>query len=128
MRLLLDSHVAIWTVYDQSRLSVLAAEALADERNELWVSYVTLWELAIKTSGKGVPAIGSSVEYLMNELEHLAIGLLRIQRIHILALEMLPYHHRDPFDRMLVAQARVQQLTLVSADATMRRYDVPVLW
>jgi PIN domain nuclease of toxin-antitoxin system len=65
---------------------------------------------------------------MMQELANIDVSLLRIQRNHILAVEQLPYFHRDPFDRMLIAQAGVEGLTLVTADAAMRQYDVPTLW
>jgi len=128
MKLLLDSHVAIWMLYDDKRLSANAAAALQNEDNELKVSYATLWELTMKISRKGLPLIGSSVPYMMQELTNVDVSLLRIQRNHILALEQLPRLHGDPFDRMLIAQAAVEGLTLVTADAAMHQYAVPMLW
>lgn len=128
MKLLLDSHVAIWMLYDDKRLSSTAAAALQDEDNELKVSYATLWELTTKISRGGLPIIGSSVLYMMQELTNVDVSLLRIQRNHILAVEQLPRFHGNPFDRMLIAQAVVEGLTLVTADAAMRQYDVAMLW
>jgi PIN domain nuclease of toxin-antitoxin system len=128
VKLLLDSHVAIWMLYDAKQLSANAAAALQNEDNELKVSYATLWELTLKLSRKGLPLIGSSVLYMMQELTNVDVSLLRIQRNHILAVEELPHFHGDPFDRMLIAQAGVEGLTLVTADAAMRQYDVPMLW
>jgi PIN domain nuclease of toxin-antitoxin system len=128
MNLLLDSHVAIWMLYDKSHLSRAAVEALEDERNELKVSYATLWELTMKIQRGGLPILGSSVLYLMQELPSIDVSLLRIRRQHILAVEELPYFHRDPFDRMLIAQAAVEGMTLVTADAAMKQYNVPLLW
>lgn len=115
-------------LYDDKRLSAKAAAALQDEDNELKVSYATLWELTMKISRKGLPLIGSSVLYMMQELTNVDVSLLRIQRNHILAVEQLPYFHGDPFDRMLIAQAAVEGLTLVTADAAMRKYAVSLLW
>jgi len=128
MKLLLDSHVAIWMLYDDKRLSANAAAALQNEDNELKVSYATLWELTMKISRKGLPLIGSSVPYMMQELTNVDVSLLRIQRNHILALEQLPRLHGDPFDRMLIAQAAVEGLTLVTAEEAMHQYAVPMLW
>jgi PIN domain nuclease of toxin-antitoxin system len=115
-------------LYDKSHLSRAAVEALEDERNELKVSYATLWELTMKIQRGGLPILGSSVLYLMQELPSIDVSLLRIRRQHILAVEELPYFHRDPFDRMLIAQAAVEGMTLVTADAAMKQYNVPLLW
>lgn len=128
MKLLLDSHVALWMVYENDKLSRAASLALEDKSNSLAVSYATLWELAAKMARGRLPVLGSSIAYIMQELDELQVPLLRIRRAHILAMEKLEMHHGDPFDRMLIAQAKVEGLTLVSADIQFRKYGVPVFW
>jgi PIN domain nuclease of toxin-antitoxin system len=128
MKFLLDSHTALWMIYEPQKLSRKVEELLRDRANERVVSYITFWEFALKTQRGKLPALGSSVAYMMKELDELQVPLLRIRRAHILAMEKLEMHHGDPFDRMLIAQAAVEGLTLVTADATMRRYGVPTFW
>jgi PIN domain nuclease of toxin-antitoxin system len=128
MKLLLDSHVALWMLYETDKLSRAASLALEDKSNSLAVSYATLWELAAKMARGRLPVLGSSIAYMMQELDELQVAMLRVRRVHILAMEKLKMHHGDPFDRMLIAQATVEGLTLVTADATLRRYGVPTFW
>ena len=120
--LLLDTHVALWWLADQP-LSPAAAHALADPSRRALVSIASLWELAIKHS------VGRF--RLRDDLADVLIGqgfeLMIVAPAHALALRALPLHHRDPFDRMLVAQAQVEGLTLVTRDQRLESYDVEVL-
>lgn len=125
MKLLLDTHLLLWAA---GRPDLLSAEALAligDTGSELAFSAVSLWEVAIKN------ALGRA-DFSVN-LRALRRGLLEngyrevpVLGEHALALETLPPHHRDPFDRMLVAQARIEGITLLTSDATLARYGEPV--
>jgi PIN domain nuclease of toxin-antitoxin system len=106
------------------RLSDRARDAIAEPRNQVHVSVATAWEIAIKRS------IGRlrMPEDIAADLAAEAFELLPIELTHVAALERLPHHHRDPFDRMLVAQASVERMRLVSGDADIARYGVDVVW
>ncbi|MBI2431434.1 MAG: type II toxin-antitoxin system VapC family toxin [Candidatus Hydrogenedentes bacterium] len=128
MKLLLDTHSFIFYVDRPDALPSAARAAMEDSSNELFLSLVSPWEMQIKsTLGKlqlGKPA----AELVQAELDRAAIQLLPITLHHIDALSRLPNHHRDPFDRLLVAQAIYEGLTIVSSDQAIARYGAPVLW
>lgn len=123
MGLLLDTHVLLWALTDDPRLSPRARAAISDGRTRLLVSAVSAWEMTIKSQlGKlRVPTD------LPAQLVALHADPLDISITHCLAVAELPPYHSDPFDRLLVAQARTERLTLVTHDALVQRYDVPVL-
>ena len=121
MRLLLDTNVLIRAIEQNLRHDTL--EVLADPANELFVSDVSLWEVAIKT-GLGKLKIPDNLE---EQLEKLGIGSLSLSRRHIAAYRILPLLHRDPFDRMLVAQAGAEDMILVTQDRQLSEYDITVL-
>lgn len=123
MNLLLDTHVVLWIANEDGRLSPDAMDAIADPTRVVFVSAASAWEVAIK-SALGKLAIPGDWEAM---LAHYRFEPLDITAQHALAIRDLPAIHRDPFDRMLVAQARVERLVLVSHDAAIRAYDVPVL-
>ena len=104
-------------------MSTAAAEAIEDIENRVYVSVVSPWELSIKASRGNLPAFDD----LGSKLVELRFDLLRIVLPHTKAIESLPHHHRDPFDRMLIAQAQIEGLTIVTSDRQMRRYPVAVL-
>lgn len=115
----------VWLLLgDRSRVSETARLALEDERNRVVVSAATVWEIAVKRSvGKLTIEDGWS-----RALTRLGFDALPVTSIHAEAVEHLPWHHRDPFDRLLVAQARTEDLELVSADARLAAYGVDLLW
>lgn len=123
MRLLLDTHVFLWTVVESSILNDSARRQIAAEGNLSFVSLISLWELEIKRSlGRlDLP------ERFYERLPGLGCEILPLTVTHIEAVGNLPLLHRDPFDRMLVAQAKSEQLTLVTRDKEMMRYDVSIL-
>lgn len=123
MNLLLDSHVFVWWCEGNRRLSRQVHEAVAAPANMVHVSLVTAWELAIKES-VGRLRLPEPFEAM---LEQAGFDLLQVSLDHVRAVARLPFHHRDPFDRMLVAQAQHEGLVLVSADPHIARYDVPIL-
>ena len=121
--MLLDTQVLLWVLTKPRRLSVAATDAIEAEENEVFVSMASPWEISIKT------ALGNLTP--PNDLEHQLrekrFELLPIALRHTEAVGFLPHHHRDPFDRMLIAQAQVDGLTLVSSDREIRRYPVALL-
>ena len=124
-RFLLDTNVALWLLFgDHARVSGVAVESLEDERNEITLSAASVWEIAIKRSlGKLTVADGWAAA-----LGRLGFEPLPVTALHTEAVERLPWHHRDPFDRLLVAQALVEDRVLVSADPRLSAYGVEVLW
>ncbi len=124
MRLLLDTHAFLWVVAAPDRLSPEAHGAVSDPDNDVLLSVVSPWEIAIKRA-RGRLRFGSVTEEL---LEDHAIRLHGIDLRHTRELGRLPDHHQDPFDRMLVAQARMDDLTLVTRDASITGYEVATLW
>jgi PIN domain nuclease of toxin-antitoxin system len=123
MNLLLDTHVLLWWLAEDSRLSPAARTAIADENNVVMVSAVSIWEIAIK---RGLGRLRGPAQ-LTDYVEGSDFLPLAITRDHAWAAGALPAHHHDPFDRMLVAQARIEDLTIVTADSCVIQYDVPVL-
>lgn len=121
---LLDTHVVLWALSDVPRLTPPVREVLDAPVTRVCVSVVSAWELRIKS------ALGKLTmpDDLPAQLAAARFEILTITLAHALAAGALPPHHRDPFDRMLVAQAQLEGLTLVTHDARMRPYDVPVLW
>ena len=125
MRLLLDTHVLLWTVAESRRLSAAARTLIEEPDNELTFSSVSLWEVAIK-AGLGRDDFRIDVRSLRRALFDNNYAELPMTGAHAAALSALPAIHRDPFDRMLVAQAIVEGLVLVSADPAIARYPGPV--
>ena len=124
MNLLLDTHAFLWAIDDNPQLSQQARDAIVDGNNVVFVSAATAWEISIKQ------AIGKLNVPDGNYLEELRLHRftpLDITTEHALAVASLPLHHNDPFDRMLIAQAQVESLTLVSHDPRMRAYAVRVI-
>jgi PIN domain nuclease of toxin-antitoxin system len=121
--LLLDTHTLLWTLDDDPRLQADARDAIEDPENDVWVSVASAWEIAIK-SGKGRLKARDDLEAA---LEAQSFTSLAITIAHALGVRALPPHHRDPFDRMLVAQARLEGLTIVTRDPNIPRYGVATL-
>jgi PIN domain nuclease of toxin-antitoxin system len=123
MRILPDSHTLIWWLEDAPQLSHRAGELLNDDDNPLLFSAAALWEIRIKmATGKLTPVEDHGI------LEEEDITLLPITHAHAAAAAALPLHHRDPFDRMLIAQAQIEDAVLLTADPAMAAYDVRTAW
>lgn len=123
MRLLLDSHVLLWWAADDPQLATAAREAIDAPANEVFLSAATAWELAIKAAAGRLEMPDDLVARALRQ----GVRPLPIDLEHAADAAALPAHHRDPFDRMLVAQARRESMTLVTADAALGLYDVPTL-
>jgi PIN domain nuclease of toxin-antitoxin system len=128
VRLLLDAHTLIWAVEDPSRIGRKAFEFLRDRENELLLSVGTIWEIAIKT-GSGKLALSLPFRAWMEQgIRDLEAKLLPITLEHADIQASLPQHHKDPFDRLLVAQAQVEGAQVVSADKILDQYGIERLW
>lgn len=127
-RLLLDTHVFLWWVDDAPNLTVPARKAIADTGNECFVSIVSCWEMAIKSS-LGKLRLARPVERFVSEqLAANSFNLLNIELRHAAKIEKMPFLHRDPFDRLLIAQAQTEKLTMVTADSVFVDYGIEILW
>lgn len=124
MRLLLDSHVFIWFVEGNPRISQRARDAVRDSAEEVWVSYASIWELTIKLAVSRL-LLPDPPEVMVARA---GMRLLPIELRHIRLVADLPRLHGDPFDRLLVAQAQTEGLMLVTADTAVQRYPVAWLW
>jgi PIN domain nuclease of toxin-antitoxin system len=123
VRLLLDSHVLLWWLVESPRLSDAAYEAIADPSNEIAVSAATPWELEIKRAAGRLRA----PQDLVARLRAARFQMLPITAEHGVAAAHLPRHHRDPFDRMLIAQAQIEGLTIVTRDPRFAPYSVATM-
>ena len=127
MRLLLDTHVFIWWADQQESLSATALSALNDEANELILSVASVWEMQIKVQ-LGKLKLSLPIEELIEtQVETNDLGILPVALPHVLALDALPFHHKDPFDRLLIAQSIYEDVTLVSVDPEFPAYSVKLL-
>ena len=124
MKLLLDTHAALWWLSDDTRLGDTSAQLMTDASNQVLLSAVVVWEVAIKRSLGKLEAPGDFAGTLLGAgAQALPIGV-----DHADAIGELPWHHRDPFDRLLIAQAQIERAVLVSDDEALAPYGVPMLW
>lgn len=128
MRVLLDTHAFLWWIGDDPRLSERAREVLSDGDNDLVFSAASGWEIAIKARLGRLHVPGDLNTYLVRQLTENYTSVLPVHLSHALRVHALPDHHRDPFDRLLVAQAIVEEIPLLSADPRIARYPVEVVW
>jgi PIN domain nuclease of toxin-antitoxin system len=128
MKLLLDTQVFLWWNEANPRLSRRVRQLLSDPENSLYLSVASAWEIALKVqSGKlGLPA--ATAVYIPARLNHYEMEALPVTLEHVLAASALPAFHRDPFDRMLVAQGQVESLPIVTHDPQFRKYAVDTIW
>ncbi|MDR1854203.1 MAG: type II toxin-antitoxin system VapC family toxin [Azoarcus sp.] len=127
MRYLLDTHTVLWAFNDYEKLSPEAEAALSDTDSEACVSVASVWEVAIKASTGKLEFPGGATKFV-ETVERNGFRLLNIESPHVLRVESLPFIHRDPFDRLLVATALVEDMRLVTADENIRRYEVNCVW
>ena len=128
MNLLLDTHVFLWMAAEPEKLSVKAEECIMNSDNALYLSIVSLWEMQIKTQ-LGKLALDVPLDELWHKQQMQSdIFLLLTKEEHVWELGNLPQLHRDPFDRLLIAQSRHEKMVLISADDIVAKYETRVLW
>jgi PIN domain nuclease of toxin-antitoxin system len=128
VKLILDTSALLWVLLTPANLSATAARLLSDPANLLFVSVASLWEITIKV-GIGKLAIpNSDIEEVIANLAAFRIRVLPIRSEDLKALQALPPHHKDPFDRIIVAQAQVEGIPIVTTDQRIQQYAVRVLW
>jgi len=128
MRLLIDTHAALWLFNEHENLSVPVRQHLLDEANELYISIASAWEIAIKHSLGKLPGFNGGVKRFLNAVNEYPIKLLTISPKYVVAIEALPYIHRDPFDRIIIATAMCEDATIVTSDENIRKYDIKCVW
>jgi len=128
MRLLLDTHIFIWWADQPERLSPAALPALEDEANELLLSVASVWEMQVKIQLGKLKLNLPLRELLKTQQQTNDLTVSPVTLTHVLALEALPFHHKDPFDRLLIAQSIEEELTIVTADSQFSAYPVQLLY
>ena len=128
MRLLLDTHTFLWMTGDPDRLGAAARERIEARENDLRLSVASVWEMAIKSSLGKLKLPASLAGFLEEQLAATRTMLLEIRAEHAVRVESLPWHHRDPFDRLLVAQAQFEKLPILASDSDFDAYGVDRIW
>jgi PIN domain nuclease of toxin-antitoxin system len=128
MRLLLDTQAFLWMAAGSARVPDAVRAALRSPENDVWLSVVSVWEIAIKSARGRLTLPGSAVEYAGEQRRRHAIGPLALEETAVAHLAKLPALHGDPFDRMLICQAIEHDLTIVTNDAVVQRYPVKTIW
>ncbi len=128
MKVLLDTHAFLWWITDDPRLSPRAREIIADGTNVLFLSASSGWEIAIKAKLGRLRLPDEPERFILKQLESNAIEVLPVQMSNALHVYALPDHHRDPFDRLLIAQAQLEKLPILTADPQISRYEIETVW
>ena len=128
MKILLDTHTFIWFVTDSSRLSTTAKALIEDEYNEKLLSIASIWEMGIKHSIGKLTFELPFMTFIESQLQQNSMEILNIRIEHLDVVANLPLHHRDPFDRLIISQAIVEQLPIVGVDKAFDSYAVRRLW
>lgn len=128
MKLLLDTHAWLWMQAHPDRLSRAALAMVSSVDNELYLSAASAWEIAIKHALGKITLPSSPAHYVADRMTSSGVLPLAVRHHHALRVAELPLHHRDPFDRLLVAQAQLEDLPVLTADRAFARYEVTVVW
>ena len=128
MRVLLDSHTVLWWLTGDPRLSRRAQEVIEETANSISVSAASVWEIAIKAAKGKLRLPPGAEDRIRSEMASAGFVELPVTWDHAFAVRSLNAHHHDPFDRLLIAQSRIEGLTIVTNDRLLRRYDVDCLW
>jgi len=128
MKVLLDTHTFLWWINDTPQLSQIARQIIGNGENMIFLSAASGWEIAIKTSLGKLKLSADITAFILEQMHINAITPLPVQMNHALHIYTLPDLHRDPFDRMLIAQAQVESLPILTADPQFSGYQVEVVW
>ena len=128
MRLLLDTQAWVWLQISPDRLNQQAVKLVSDPAVDLLLSAASSWEIAIKYALGKLPLPVAPAEYVPDRMRSNGVAALPITHSHALRVAQLPHHHRDPFDRLLIAQAQLDSLTILTADKVFEQYEVPIHW
>jgi PIN domain nuclease of toxin-antitoxin system len=128
MQALLDTHTFLWWIADDPQLSAHAHQIISDGANDLFFSPVSGWEIAIKTQLGKLALPANLEEFVFEQLSRNLFTPLPVQFTHVLGVYRLPPLHRDPFDRLLIAQSRLEALPILTVDPLIRQYEVQTIW
>ena len=128
MRVLLDTHTFLWWITNNEQLSPTACDIIGNSQNELFLSIASGWEMAIKARLGKLELPDNLEQFIAEQLHQNAIAGLPIQMSHALHVYTLPHLHRDPFDRLLIAQCHLENMAILTIDPQISRYDVEVIW
>ena len=128
MKLLIDTHVALWLFNEHENLPTAVREHLLDEANELYISIASAWEIAIKHSIGKLREFSGGVKRFLQTVRENPIELITVMPQYVEIVEELPYIHRDPFDRIIIATAICEDMSIVTTDESIRNYKVNCVW
>lgn len=128
MKVLLDTHAFLWFITDDPKLSTTGKTTIADPKNDILISPASYWEVAIKVSIGKYPLNVSFESFITQGIDDNEFEILPIEPKHAAAITNLPLHHRDPFDRLIIAQAMVEQIQIVSGDEQFDAYPIQRIW
>jgi PIN domain nuclease of toxin-antitoxin system len=128
MKYLLDTHAFLWFVSDDYRLSSKARSIINNSKNEIYFSAVSAWEMSIKSRLRRLTIKEELEPFIVKQLAENNFSTLSISIFHAIYTSKLPEIHKDPFDRMLIAQSNVEKMFLISKDKDIKRYKVPIVW
>jgi len=128
MKLLLDTHTFLWWDGQKDKLTPSTLTLCQDETNDLFLSMVSIWEIQIKVQLKKLILRIPLPDIILHQQQTNQLQILPITLEHIFALETLPHHHRDPFDRLIIAQSMVENLPIITVDSTFKMYPIETLW
>lgn len=128
MRVLVDTQAWLWMLSDPERLSRRARRLIARSDTEIFLSAASAWEIAIKWGLGKLKLPADPAEYVVSRIEQSGVIPLPVKHTHALQVARLPAHHRDPFDRLLIAQATIEDLPVLTADRQLEPYDVRIEW
>jgi PIN domain nuclease of toxin-antitoxin system len=128
MKILLDTHAFIWWVTDDHRLSAAARQAFASADNELLLSAASTWEMSIKVASGKLRLAGDVGTFVRGHMKTNRIEPLTITTEHTFGVASMPRHHGDPFDRLMIAQATAENMSILTADPIFKQYHVPIIW
>ena len=128
MNYLLDTHTLLWITTEDSKLSENAKDLYLNNENEILLSMASIWELAIKSSINKISFDTTLEDYIEQHVRSNNIKILDIELSHVIRVENLPFHHRDPFDRLIIAQAIEEKLPIISKDNFFDKYDIQRKW
>jgi PIN domain nuclease of toxin-antitoxin system len=127
MDYILDTHVLLWSIFESKKLSQSAQEILVDRNSRMFISISSMWEIAIKSRIGKLP-LPSGLDGVFSIIEQRGYGILNVDKQHIQIYNTLPLLHRDPFDGIIVATALLENMTIVTVDDNIQKYDVPWAW
>lgn len=128
MKFIIDTHCWLWWFLEPKKLGESSYRLIATPNNTVYFSAASSWEIAIKYGSGKLPLPQPPKEYIPSRLTSQGMSSLPIQHSHTLQAGDLPHHHRDPFDRLLIAQAQIEKLPIMTADEDFKSYDVEIIW